>query len=111
MIPLYLFFIAFAMPISSDGVIYDSEELILQDDNPARPGHMTEFLKYVISLKHDLIHAGVSTVLPKGAAIIEDWCSRIIQALENPDASVKRGPRQLQHVVATLREVHSYILR
>ncbi len=65
-------------------------------------------IDYILRLKIDLVHAGISTQLCEGAATIEAWLPRMVQTLKNPESAVEMETRQLQRLIATLREIRPY---
>jgi hypothetical protein len=103
MLTVRLLYVAFESFISPDGSVRLPSGIILSTSR--YPGISAKIFEYIHGLKIDLIHAGLSSQLSEADAEIEAWLPKIMEALQCPQNSVEDVPRQLQRLVATLREV------
>lgn len=109
MLTIRLFYAAFESFISLDGTIRLPSGNILSRSR--YPDISPTIFKYIHGLKTDLTHAGLSSQLSEADAEIEEWLPMVLEALRRPENNLEDAPRQLQRLIATLRDIQYRIRR
>jgi hypothetical protein len=103
MLTIRLLYVAFESVITSDGTIRLPSGNILS--RIRYPAISPRIFKYIHGLKSDLIHTGSSSQLSESDAEMEKWLPKVMEALRSPENAMEDAPRQLQCLVATLRDI------